>query len=86
MAFDINGKTLYVTPPPGSGILIGFIMNILKGYNFNKASIDDPDEKILTHHRIIEAYKFAYGKRTEIGDTEFNNLDDVIKIYLFEID
>jgi gamma-glutamyltranspeptidase / glutathione hydrolase / leukotriene-C4 hydrolase len=85
MEFDVNGKKLYVTPPPGSGVLIGFIMNILKGYKFNKASMDDPDEKILTHHRIIEAYKFAYGKRTEIGDTAFINIDEVVKIVCLKL-
>lgn len=79
MMFDINGKKVYVTPPPASGVLIGFILNILKGFKFNKASMQSLDDKILTHHRIIEAYKFAYGKRTEIGDTEFNNLDEVVE-------
>lgn len=64
-------------PLPGSGVLLAFILNILDGYNFNKTSIEDTESTVLTYHRIIEAFKYAYAKRTELGDMRFNNLTDV---------
>lgn len=70
---------MYITPPPASGILLGFIMNILKGYNFTPKDMDGVNNTILTYHRIIEAYKFAYGKRTEIGDPKFINIDELVR-------
>jgi gamma-glutamyltranspeptidase / glutathione hydrolase / leukotriene-C4 hydrolase len=54
MLFNVNGKKVFVTPPPGSGILIGFILNILKGYNMTKKDMENMDNTILTHHRIVE--------------------------------
>lgn len=74
-----NGRTLYSAPPPGSGILLGFILNILDGYNFTKDSIDGIDNTVLTYHRIIESFKYAYAKRTELGDTDFVNITQVNK-------
>lgn len=72
-----NDDQLHTMPIPGSGLLLGFILSILDGYNFNKTHIEDIDSTILTYHRIIEAFKYAYAKRTELGDTRFNNLTDV---------
>lgn len=72
-----NGDTLYSAPPPGSGLLLAFILKILDGYNFNQTSIDELDNRILTYHRIIEAFKYAYAKRTELGDMSFVNVTEV---------
>jgi gamma-glutamyltranspeptidase/glutathione hydrolase/leukotriene-C4 hydrolase len=69
--------TLFSTPPPGSGILLGFILNILDGYNFTAESIKDTNSTILTYHRTIEAFKFAYARRTELGDGDFVNITSV---------
>lgn len=74
-----NGDTLYSVKPPGSGILLAFIMNILNNYNFTSASVEDEKSSILTHHRIIEAFKYAYAKRTELGDTEFVDLTHLLQ-------
>lgn len=69
--------TLFSSPPPGSGILLGFILNILDGYNLTSESIKDINSTILTYHRIIEAFKFAYARRTELGDGDFVNITNV---------
>lgn len=73
-----NDDHLYTMPLPGSGIILGFILNILDGYNFTKTSIAETKDTVLTYHRMIEAFKYAYAKRTELGDKRFNKIDDVI--------
>ncbi|KAJ9577927.1 hypothetical protein L9F63_025212, partial [Diploptera punctata] len=69
---------LFTIPPPGSGILLAFILNILDGYNFTSESIKDINSTILTYHRMIEAFKFAYARRPEIGDPDYINIKDLI--------
>jgi gamma-glutamyltranspeptidase / glutathione hydrolase / leukotriene-C4 hydrolase len=55
---------LYAGPLPGSGILLTFIFDVLKGYG-------RLDDSALTWHRVMEAFKYAYAKRTHMADPEF---------------
>lgn len=68
---------MYVVPPPGSGILLSFIVNILRNYNIGPENLSTVNETVLTYHRIIEAFKHSYGKRTLIGDPKFTDIDEV---------
>lgn len=74
-----NGLTLYSMPPPGSGVVLAYILNILSGYNFNADSVSTPEKTILTYHRIVEAMKFAYAKRTALGDARFVNVSELVR-------
>ncbi|KAJ9575156.1 hypothetical protein L9F63_025893, partial [Diploptera punctata] len=56
--------TLYTVPLPGSGILLIFILNILNGFIPTKNTITN-------FQRIIETFKYGYGKRTHFGDPKF---------------
>ena len=70
---ELHGNlTMYAMPPPGSGVLTAYIMNILDGHLVGgqktglKASRDP-----TTYHRIAEAFKHAYAWRTKLADPRF---------------
>ena len=55
--------TLYSVPPPGSGAVLALILNILDTCN-----IQPEDDTPLLYHRMVEAFKWAFARRTELGD------------------
>lgn len=59
----MDDRILYGTPLPSSSILVTFMLNILNGYL--------PDKSTVSYHRIVEAFKFAYALRGNLGDAEF---------------
>ncbi|XP_066137785.1 scoloptoxin SSD14-like isoform X1 [Euwallacea fornicatus] len=73
-----SGDKLFTSPPPGSGAILSLIMGILDGYKFDRNSIEDINSTVLTYHRIVEAFKYAYAKRTELGDTNFVNITELL--------
>ena len=42
-------------------------------YGFNAGSVSTPEKSTLTWHRIVEAMKFAYAKRSSLGDPDKEN-------------
>ena len=46
----------------------------IAGYNFNSDSDSNTEKAILFYHRVVEAFKFAFARRSELGD---NATDDV---------
>jgi len=69
-----NGEVdVYSVPPPGSGAILGYILNILDLYN-----IQPQDENPLMYHRIIEAMKWAYAQRTKLGDPSDPEITDIV--------
>lgn len=63
-----NGDAIYNFPLPASGNIINFIINVLNGYKFEEHSLDYHNDEKLIYHRIVEAFKFAFAKRTKLGD------------------
>lgn len=63
-----NGDSFYAFPLPTTGHVLNFIINILNGYNFHEHSLEHHLEDKLMFHRIAEAFKFGFAKRTKLGD------------------
>jgi len=66
---DLPGNlSVYSIPPPGSGPVLSYILGILAGYGMGPQDIATTDKEVLTLHRAAEAFKFAFSKRSELGD------------------
>lgn len=77
-----NGLVLHNFPPPASGAVLALILNILDGksstyvcYNVHLMigyNFTEEDFSSLGYHRIVEAFKFSYAQRMELGDPDYN--------------
>ncbi|XP_064460911.1 scoloptoxin SSD14-like isoform X2 [Ornithodoros turicata] len=72
-----DGRTLYSAPPPGSGAVLAYLLQIMDA--FRKSPHAFLDDDALTLHRFIEACKFAYGQRAHLGDPYFVDNTDLLK-------
>ncbi|CAL1536406.1 unnamed protein product [Lymnaea stagnalis] len=74
-----GGQTVISPPAPSGGVVLSFILNVLDGYYFTPNHISTEKAKTLTYHRFIETLKFAYAKRTGLGDDRFINITELIR-------
>ncbi len=73
-AIGSSGYTVHSVPPPSSGGLLIYMLNVLGHYNLSVDSADEP----VTYHRIVEALKWAYAERTHMGDPRDPEITDYI--------
>lgn len=66
LSIDFRGFKLHSTGAPSSGSIM---LNILK--TMEQYSASDLADTNLTTHRFIEAMRFAYGARLELGDPDY---------------
>lgn len=59
-----NNLRMYSPPLPASGHVLSLIMNVLNGIPV--------EDNVRYLHRLMETYKFAYGKRSSLGDVEID--------------
>ncbi|XP_069703106.1 scoloptoxin SSD14-like isoform X2 [Periplaneta americana] len=67
-----NNIKMYTVPPPGSGALLALALNILE-------DVMPAKDNVTTYQRITEAFKYTYGKRTQLGDPDFVPISQLIK-------
>ena len=58
-----KGKSVHTFPLPGSGVILTFILDILKWYG-----VRPNDDLSLLYHRMVESFKWGYGYRSKLGD------------------
>ncbi|KAI0241003.1 Glutathione hydrolase 1 proenzyme [Lamellibrachia satsuma] len=74
-----NGNfTIFSPPPPSGGAVYLFILNVLKGYKWSNQTLSTLNGRILSYHRIAEAFKFAYARRSQLGDEDFLDLSQLV--------
>jgi gamma-glutamyltranspeptidase/glutathione hydrolase/leukotriene-C4 hydrolase len=61
-----KGRKVYSVPAPASGNVLQYMLNILEGFTETK----DKDVA-LSYHRLVEALRFGFARRSELGDPAF---------------
>jgi gamma-glutamyltranspeptidase / glutathione hydrolase / leukotriene-C4 hydrolase len=64
----LNDQIVNAFPLPACGDILTFVFNVLNGFHFEEESPEFHKENKLFYHRLIEAFKFAFAKRSKIGD------------------
>ncbi|XP_022086450.1 gamma-glutamyltranspeptidase 1-like [Acanthaster planci] len=78
LMIELDGMKVYSPPPPGSGAVSSLILNIVDGYGIGPDSIATIDAEILTTHRMVEAFKFAYAGRSFLGDEDYVDVKEIV--------
>ncbi|KAG9319364.1 hypothetical protein KVV02_005616 [Mortierella alpina] len=70
-----QGRKIYTTPAPTSGPILISLLNILERYDLGR----EKGNANVEAHRLVEAMKFGYAQRTELGDPDYTDLETKIQ-------
>ncbi|XP_010602215.1 glutathione hydrolase 5 proenzyme isoform X2 [Fukomys damarensis] len=68
LEMPLGNYTLYSPPPPAGGAILGFILNVLRGFNFSAESVAQLEGRVSMYHHLVETLKFAGGQRWRLWD------------------
>ena len=73
------GYTLLSSPPPGSGAVMASILGVVAEYSPGPAD----RENTTAWHRFVEACKYAFARRTVMGDWAYLPIQEEVRdLYL----
>ncbi|KAL9543337.1 hypothetical protein MBANPS3_008159 [Mucor bainieri] len=72
LSTSYHGHKIFTTSAPTSGPVLLNILNLIEPYMFDK----DGGRTTLNMHRLVEAFKFGYAARTEMGDPAFTDIEE----------
>lgn len=75
VVLPLDEYDLHVAPPPGSGHVLGLIMNILRQYRGDFAA--GSKLNALHIHRIVEAFKFGFVQRWQLDEAAEEQVRDI---------
>ncbi|KAG1655135.1 Glutathione hydrolase 1 proenzyme [Nymphon striatum] len=73
-----DGTKFYSVGPPGSGPIAAYIINIIDSFGMNAEYVRSAEDMAVLDHRIIEAFKYGFARRSELGDPRFTNMTEVV--------
>lgn len=80
VVLPLDEYDLHVPPPPGSGHVLGLIMNILREYRADFAAAQELDD--LQIHRIVEAFKFGFVQRWQLDEAAEEQVRYITYLFL----
>lgn len=75
-----DGITVSTMPPPGGGLILGLLLQILDKVAFNATYGFEEIDDMQWAHYFVEACKYAYAKRAEIGDPTTEDMSELIAL------
>lgn len=77
ISMPLGNDILYALPPISSGTIVSNILSTLEGFNFTADDLKDLAHEANLIHLMVEAMKFSFAKRWELGDVRFNDVREV---------
>ncbi|KNE62451.1 gamma-glutamyltransferase [Allomyces macrogynus ATCC 38327] len=76
VAIWYKGRRILSTPAPASGHVLLYMLNILERFSFKEGPVG------VNYHRIVEALRYGFARRSELGDPDFldiaGRLDEIL--------
>ncbi|CAF1183876.1 unnamed protein product [Adineta steineri] len=73
-----NSLKAFTSSSPSSGPILALILQIILGYKFESNDLNHNETASLFYHRLIESFKFAFAKQSNLGDPQQIHLKNFI--------